>query len=900
MKTRRFIALQFASIFALMLSGCGSSKESEPVKQDSSSIIQSDVSSTSNPNTDSGQEQILPNDYFNEANFVKSDRKVENTKLVIYDGPSFLKSSDKVKIKVNGNDLFVYETRVNHQRKFSWSVSDDMTQVGMFDFEGKVHVDIEVDEESITSAAISPLIYGITPTISGKKISFDLEYQDNYVIEYNGNSSKAIQLFANPLEEDPISEQEAKNDPNILYIGPGVYKADAIPLESNQTLYLAGGAYVYGQVRMEGLENVTIRGRGIFSGKIYERRSDAEYTLPIEVRTSKNIKIEGVSFFDPAGWTITLYKSENVTIENVKIITARQNGDGISVQSCKDVTVKGGYVRTWDDSLVVKNVDRGTTKSVTFDGVNVWTDLAQSMEVGYETYGPTMDDITFKNITVIHNFHKAVISLHNSDDAEISNVTYQNITVEDGQMLGDDRNDQENDFLIDFTIAYNLDWTKSAGDRGKVKNVIIDNVKVYKMLDSIVCRMNGESDVSSIDGVTIKDVEVKGKLMTSAQDLGILANEYAKNIRFDNGSSVLGAIKTLPYSLNEGEYQSDVTIKQSINQEGVLVPTFAYSQGDLPYIGVKANVSATTTTTHSKGTKTTDPSDDGSGPFVDGTYDGSKILDGDNTTYYRSGDWKNEESEFACVSFDFDKLTTVGVIRIYGNKENLVYNTYQISVWGKRIKSDGTVNDKYTRILSSKDYEMSPTSNNYIDINITTQQYAGLQLRMYRSELVTSPKHYEIANVEFYPPALSYNAAIVESTTHNDVYDVGRLVDGNATGTSYYESSTLPAEVVIDLGDLHTITAFVMCLPPSLLWSARTQRIEILVSNSNISYSKTNTTFTSAVSAKDYLFNPSTGNINIVTLDTPVNARFVKVIISSNDNVGGYGAQLSEFSVYGE
>ena len=33
------------------------------------------------------------------------------------------------------------------------------------------------------------------------------------------------------------------------------------------------------------------------------------------------------------------------------------------------------------------------------------------------------------------------------------NVTYKNITVEDAQMLGDDRNDGENDFLIDFKIA---------------------------------------------------------------------------------------------------------------------------------------------------------------------------------------------------------------------------------------------------------------------------------------------------------------------------------------------------------------------------------------------------------------------------------------------------------------
>ena len=229
------------------------------------------------------------------------------------------------------------------------------------------------------------------------------------------------------------------------------------------------------------------------------------------MRSSENITIEDIAFLDPAGWTIALYKSKNITLNNVKIITARQNGDGISVQSCEDVTVTGGFVRSWDDSLVVKNVDRGITKNVTFDDVTVWTDLAQSMEVGYETNGPTMDQITFKNITVVHNFHKAAISLHNCDDAHITNVTYQNITIEDGQMLGDVQDDGDNDFLIDFTIAYNVDWTQSGGDRGSVDGITIDNVKVYELNDSIVSRMNGESANSSINNVTINGLEIEGK-----------------------------------------------------------------------------------------------------------------------------------------------------------------------------------------------------------------------------------------------------------------------------------------------------------------------------------------------------------------------------------------------------
>lgn len=882
MKRNKSKTLLLGSVLLLMTYGCGKTTSSEPV----------------NSTTDSQTGE----NFYNEKNFIESSNIVTKTKLVTYDGPSYLSSSTDVKIQVNDHDLFVYETRVNHNRKFTWDAQYDYAPVAIFDFEGQVHIDVEVNEGDIASAKISPLVYGITPTISGNTLSFDLQYTDNYVIEYTtveGNSN-AIHLFANPIEEDPITAEQAEKDDSIIYIGPGVYKADAIPVASNSTIYLAGGAYVYGQIRTEGLENVTIRGRGILSGSIYQRRSESEYTIPIEIRTSDQVTISDITILDPAGWTIALYKSSHITINNVKIITARQNGDGISVQSCSDVTVNGGFVRTWDDSLVVKNVDRGTTSNITFDGVSVWTDLAQSMEVGYETNGPTMDQITFKNITVIHNYHKAAISLHNCDDAHITNVTYQNITIEDGQMLGDVRDDEQNDFLIDMTIAYNIDWSQSGGARGSVDGVTIENVKVYHLLDSIVSRMNGESATSVIENVTVKGLEIEGKQISNTDELKLLKNDYTKNVTVTTINEVLGAYKTLPYKLQLSSDEIEYDNVSNIMQEGMLVPSFAVAKGDLPYIGVAISQNFESYATHGQGNKTSTPADDGSGDYTDIQSSAEYAIDQNSSTYWTHKDWKNEENEFVSLTIDFDnQLKTVGVIRLLGNAENDFYYTYSFQVWGKRKKSDGTINENYTRLVGLKSYEMSPAVGNCIDINITTQEYAGIQLRFYRSDEVTAPKKYEISEIEFYPPSLAFNKAIVDSTPHNDVYNVEKLVDGETGGTSYYESASLPAYVVIDLGAVYSINAIVMCLPPSLLWDARTENIEILYSDSNVAYSAS-TSFKTLLSAQDYLFDPATGNRNIIRLEENVNARFIKVVISSNDTKGGYNAQLSEFSVYGE
>ncbi len=835
------------------------------------------------------------NEYYNEKNFIKASTEVETTKLVTYDGPTALKSYEGVEVKVNEIPLFVYETRVNYNRKFSWEVPTTTAPVVLFDFEGKVHIEITT-KEIVTSAQVSPLVYGIKPTVSDYTVSFDLEYNGNYVVELNEDYKTALHIFASEIEKNPITKEQADKDDSIVYIGSGVYKADAIPIESNQTIYIAGGAFVYGQIRTEDLENITIRGRGILSGAIYNRRSESEYTIPMEIRTTDTVYIEGLTFLDPAGWTIALYKSKNITMDNVKIITARQNGDGISVQSCENVKVNGGFVRTWDDALVVKNSDRGTTKNVKFNGVVVWSDLAQSMEVGYETYGATMDEITFENITVLHNFHKAAISIHNCDDADITNVTYKNITIEDAAMLGDNQTDGENDFLIDFTIAYSIDWTKSEGERGTIQGVTIENIKIYKMADSIVSRMSGESTNSKISNVKIKGIEIAGNKVSSLNDLKVLSNSYVENVTYES-SDVLGASIQLPYVLNLKNNEVNASSNPNITQEGMFVPDFAIQTGELPYIGVPAIGTYQAKATHSSGNKTTTPADDGSGDFTAASSQASFSVDKNKATSWKSGAWTQEENEFAALTIEFDAVKTVGVIRILGNEANKFYYTYNVQVWGRRVKADGSLNENYTRLSATKEYEMSPGTGNCIDINITTQGYIGLQLRLYRGDSATAAPYYEISEIEFYPPSLVFGKSIVYSSAHNDVYNVEKLIDGDATGTSYYESKGFPAEIVIDLGDLYDVNTFVLCLPPSLLWTARTQEIEILGSATNQAFSD-QIQFTSIVAKKAYLFDPSTGNRNIVQTDS-VKVRYIKLVISSNDVKGGYSAQLSEFSVYG-
>jgi hypothetical protein len=192
-----------------------------------------------------------------------------STELIIYDMPDILQSSDRYEILVEESPLFVHETLVNHARSFTWIKPNTYTSVASFDFLGKVHVKINIlDDYVVTKASVHPLSYDIEVTITDNTIEFDLEYPANYTIQLNDpvpqttpNGSviqEAIHLFANPIEEDPITEEQAALDDDIIYIGPGVWKTDTIPVESGQTVYIAGGALVYGQFNMYELQDVTI------------------------------------------------------------------------------------------------------------------------------------------------------------------------------------------------------------------------------------------------------------------------------------------------------------------------------------------------------------------------------------------------------------------------------------------------------------------------------------------------------------------------------------------------------------------------------------------------------------------------------------------------------------------
>ncbi|MDR3050828.1 MAG: hypothetical protein LBU67_03805 [Oscillospiraceae bacterium] len=421
-------------------------------------------------------------------------------------------------VTVHGASVPVYDTAVTHYHTFTSRPMSETTPVALATAKGSAEIAVRFAGVPLESVTVRPLALGITAQIAGDTARFTAAAPAQITLEYNGQVKGALHLFLTEPDTDKPDAEAA----DVLYFGPGVHEAGIIIPKSGQTVYLDEGAIVRGAIHAEGVEGVRVAGHGLIDGSAFDRWKDA--LVPIDFRHASGVTIEGITILNPAAWTLNLYQSRDIIISGVNIIGARANSDGITIQSCENVAVSGCFVRGWDDNLVVKGYD-ADARDIIFENCVLWTDLAQSCEVGYETRADVIERITFRNITVLHNFHKPVMSVHNSDSALVRDVLFQNITVEDAQMgQGDGTN-----LLVELTTTKSQ-WSKTKR-RGNIRGVMFDAISVLGGKESSI-RIFSQGKDANIDDVTFRNLTILGERITDFSQLRM-------NINRHNGSNIV-------------------------------------------------------------------------------------------------------------------------------------------------------------------------------------------------------------------------------------------------------------------------------------------------------------------------------------------------------------------------
>ncbi|MDR1093683.1 MAG: hypothetical protein LBL66_05995 [Clostridiales bacterium] len=476
--------------------------------------------------------------------------------------------SGDYKARIGGTECPVYVCRVSaipfnvwwkgRQRPVGQS---ELASTVSFEADGPVVLEVECARE-FQRAVLRPLSKNVTPGVAGKTVKLALEKPGQYVLELDGEHF-CLHIFFNPVKDFPEREGAAYR------FGPGIHFPGLIRLKDGDSVYIDGGAVVYGSIFGDGVKNVRVFGYGVLDGS-YEERLTAhcveDYTKGnLKFYDSGNIRIEGVTLRNSAIWCVNFFGCWNVFADNIKVVGQwRYNTDGIDIVNSQNVAIRDSFVRSFDDTIVLKGIDKYDgidVKNIRVENCVLWCGWGGTLEIGFETACREYADILFADCDLIHNTNDAM-RIHHGDYAEVHGVTYRDIRVEfqkgGAPPLIQQSYEQEYEpngavcapglftlynprFRQEYAqfdnVEFNCaDYDKKRGADGKVatiRDVLFENIAVYLEGGAPKPPSLVQSTVPGTEfyGITFRNITFNGKKARSAEELNMTIGAGTRDIK---------------------------------------------------------------------------------------------------------------------------------------------------------------------------------------------------------------------------------------------------------------------------------------------------------------------------------------------------------------------------------
>jgi hypothetical protein len=228
-----------------------------------------------------------------------------------------------------------------------------------FDTNGPVTISVTAEDPHFwdRGVEVQPMRLGIRPRRNGATITFQIKGPEKLTIARPGDhfaDADILFLFANPIDYSAITSQT----PGVRYYGPGVYR-ESIDAHSGDTIYLDGGAVIFGSLNIWQVENVRVLGRGtiIYDGPQNPYTDEGWMHKPdwhvIVMDKAKNIEIDGITCITRSrSWQIQMRDSHHIGYYNIKAIGGNPNDanqDGMDWLGGGDTTVRNSFFRASDD-----------------------------------------------------------------------------------------------------------------------------------------------------------------------------------------------------------------------------------------------------------------------------------------------------------------------------------------------------------------------------------------------------------------------------------------------------------------------------------------------------------------------------------------------------------------------
>lgn len=409
----------------------------------------------------------------------------------------------------------------------------------IFDFSGTVEVCLRPHVPWVYSVVVRPLSKGIVPDCDGREIRFSLDAPADLMIEVNGERFHCLHLFTGEITAAPeenvlrlsgsphgsrtaetrrlLPRLTAMPSGRTLVFGPGFHVIDEylFPVPSDTNIHLEAGAVVLGGFVLQNVKNVCITGHGVILQEGIHRFSSIN---GIRVSHSQNVLIEGLTFINPAHYTVYLGGSEHVTIRGIRSFSCEGWSDGIDMMSCRHVHVDSCFLRTSDDCIAIYGRRweyNGNVHDIIVENCTLWADVAHPTIIGthgdYENDGNILEHITFRNIDILEHHepqpgYLGCLAINVGDKNTARDILYEDIRVEN----------IEHGKLFDFQVKCNPDYNPVPGKC--IENVTLRNIRC-DCTPPVASVIAGYSPEHCVSGVVMDNVTVCGQTV----DVRILA-----------------------------------------------------------------------------------------------------------------------------------------------------------------------------------------------------------------------------------------------------------------------------------------------------------------------------------------------------------------------------------------
>ena len=458
-------------------------------------------------------------------------RLIKKSTVISYPIPAGESVSEVFSVGVEGINVPVYIAKVAPLDKvLRYKAMDDKVNSALyFDKASFSYFDISdasivkvKSAQTINHVKILPTAANVQTKIQGNEVTFTIRPGQNLTVEINDDIIHSLHIFANYIEK----EKPDPKDPNVVWYGPGIHKITRLILRNNQTLYVEGGAILktiiganetppyYPSITLIG-NNIKVMGRGIIDASACPTLARNMLLLQ-----GTNISVEGVILRDAAVWTVPIMMSDQIHIDNIKLLGYRANSDGIDICNSKNVLVENCFIRTLDDLIVVKTQKgKGIAKNITIRKNVLWNEVAHALSVGAEI-NDDISDVFFSDCDIIHDQGREwSLRIYHCDAANVKNIHFENIRVEESQKF--------------ISLWINQDIWSTDTQRGHIDDVSFSDITATGNPAKVQLLGFGASNL--INKVIFNNITINGSGLTNDQ---IEKNEFVTNVEIENALTV--------------------------------------------------------------------------------------------------------------------------------------------------------------------------------------------------------------------------------------------------------------------------------------------------------------------------------------------------------------------------